>query len=96
MADDFQFDVFLSHSEKDVFCMSANAIGSDWAQLAIGTFRFRDPLNQQCRFSPPRLDDAPIKGSLAPFHYSNWLPQDREQEPSNAIFRFYRPPINSI
>ena len=113
MADEFQFDVFLSHSAKDkavvrelaarlqrdgvrvwldeeqikpgdsipakieaglehsrvlVLCMSANAFGSDWAQLEAGTcgrrnLRFRDPLNQERRFIPLRLDDAPIKGS---------------------------------
>jgi hypothetical protein len=44
--------------------MSANAFGSDWAQLEAGTFRFRDPLNKERRFIPLRLDDAPIKGSL--------------------------------
>src|SRR5881275_3303861 len=110
MPDDFQYDVFLSHSAKDkavvrpiaerlradglrvwlddweirpgdsipakieeglehsrllVLCMSANAFGSDWAQLEAGTFRFRDPLNKELRFIPLRLDDAPIKGSLA-------------------------------
>ena len=53
--------------------MSANAFGSDWAQLEAGTFRFRDPLNKERRFIPPRLDDAPIKGSLAQFLYVNWL-----------------------
>ena len=42
--------------------MSANAFGSDWAQLESGTFRFRDPLNKERRFLPLRLDDAPIKG----------------------------------
>ena len=46
-------------------CMSANAFGSDWAQLESGTFRFRAPLNEERRFLPLRLDDAPIKGSLA-------------------------------
>ena len=90
MADEFRYDVFLSHSSKDkeivravaerlradglrvwfdswilkpgdsipakieegleqsrvlVLCMSAQAFGSDWAQLEAGTFRFRDPLN---------------------------------------------------
>lgn len=104
MPDDFQYDVFLSHSSKDkpvvreiarrlqadevrvwldeeqikpgdsipakieeglersrvlVLCMSANAFGSDWAQLESGTFRFRDPLNKERRFLPLRLDDAP-------------------------------------
>jgi len=28
-----------------------------------GTFRFRDPLNKERRFLPPRLDDAAIKSS---------------------------------
>ena len=122
---DFQFDVFLSHSAKDkavvralaerlrkdglkvwfdewvlkpgasipakieegleqsrvlVLCMSANAFGSDWAQLEAGTFWFRDPLNRERRFIPLRLDDAPIKGSLAQFLYINWHPADRKQE----------------
>jgi TIR domain len=124
MADDFQYDVFLSHSAKDkavvrdvaerlrqdgvqvwfdewalkpgdsipakieeglersrvlVLCMSAHAFGSDWAQLESGTFRFRDPLNKERRFLPLRLDDAPIKGSLAQFVYINWLPADRDR-----------------
>jgi hypothetical protein len=110
MADDFKYDVFLSHSSKDkavvhalaerlrsdglrvwfdeweirpgdsipskieeglehsrvlILYMSAHAFGSDWAQLEAGTFRFRDPLNKERRFIPLRLDDAPIKGSLA-------------------------------
>ena len=47
--------------------LSAQAFGSDWAQLEAGTFRFRDPLNRERRFIPLRLDDAPIKGSLAQF-----------------------------
>ena len=104
MADDFRYDVFLSHSAKDtavvrdiaerlhddglrvwfetwelkprsrkatrekqieegleqsralVLCMSANAFGSEWAQLETGAFRFRDPLNKERRFIPLRLD----------------------------------------
>jgi small GTP-binding protein len=124
MADNFSYDVFLSHSSKDktvvravaerlktdglevwfdewsikvgdniphkieeglehsrvlVLCMSANAFGSDWAQLEAGTFRFRDPLNKERRFIPLRLDDAPIKGSLNQFLYIDWLPDDRDQ-----------------
>ena len=57
----------LEHSRVLVLCMSAHAFGSDWAQLEAGTFRFRDPLNQERRFMPLRLDGAPIKGSLAQF-----------------------------
>ena len=55
------------------------AFASDWAQLEAGTcgrrnLRFRDPLNRERRFIPLRLDDAPIKGSLAQFLYINWHP----------------------
>ena len=70
----------LEQSRVLGLCMSANAFGSDWAQLEAGTFRFRDPLNRERRFIPLRLDDAPIKGSLAQFLYINWLQADREQE----------------
>ncbi len=106
MPDDFQYDVFLSHSAKDkavvrplaerlradgvkvwfdewvlkpgdsipakieeelersrvlVFCMSANAFGSDWAQLESGTFRFREPLDKERRFISLRLDYVHIR-----------------------------------
>jgi len=113
MSDDFNYDVFLSHSVKDkpvvrrlaerlrqngllafsfgfrasdlgflppAACLSADAFGSDWAQLEAGTLRFRDPLNMERRFIPLRLDDAPVKGSLAQFLYINWLPGDGEQQ----------------
>ena len=33
----------LEHSRVLVLCMSANAFGSDWAQLESGTFRFPMP-----------------------------------------------------
>ena len=94
MAEDFNYDVFLSHSSKDkpivrdvaerlradglrvwfdewilkpgdsipakieegleqsrvlVLGMSAQAFGSEWAQLESYTFRFRDPLNKERR-----------------------------------------------
>ena len=56
---------------------AAHAFGSDWAQLESGTLRtgqrpFRDPLNKERRFLPLRLDDAPIKGSLAQFRSLNF------------------------
>ena len=73
----------LEHSRVLVLCMSANAFGSDWAQLESGTFRFRDPLNKERRFLPLRLDDAPIKASLAQFLYINWQEAVREREYDN-------------
>ena len=48
----------LERSRVLVLCMSANAFGSDWAQLEAGTFRFRDPLNREHRFIPLRLDNC--------------------------------------
>ncbi|MDX6382754.1 MAG: hypothetical protein QOK48_327 [Blastocatellia bacterium] len=125
MADNFSYDVFLSHSSKDkavvraiaerlkndgvevwfdewlikpgdniphkieeglensrvlVLCMSRSAFGSDWATLESHTFRFRDPLNKERRFIPLRMDDSPIKGSLAQFSYIQWLPECHQQE----------------
>src|SRR5215510_12100536 len=125
MADDFTYDVFLSHSSKDkavvravaerlradglrvwlddweirpgdhiqakieeglehsrvlVLCMSAQAFGSDWANLESYTYRFRDPLNKERRFIPLRLDATPLKGSLAQFLYIDWQADDRERE----------------
>src|ERR1041384_12948 len=70
----------LEHSRVLVLCMSANAFGSDWAQLESGTFRFRDTLNKERRFIPVRLDDSPIKGSLAQFHYIKWSSDAQTQE----------------
>jgi hypothetical protein len=109
MPDDFQFDVFLSHSTKDKKIVRdiAERLKKDGVKvwfdewvlkpgdsipskieeglehsrvLVLGTFRFRDPLNKERRFLPLRLDDTPIKGSLAQFLYINWLPEEREQE----------------
>ncbi len=70
----------LEHSRVLVLCMSANAFGSDWAQLEAGMFRFRDPLNKERRFLPLRLDDVPIKGSLRQFLCINWPRDPQKQE----------------
>ena len=75
----------LEQSRVLVFCMSANAFGSDWSQLEAGTFRFRDPLNKERRFIPLRLDEAPIKGSLAQFLYISWRAADRAQQYSALL-----------
>jgi WD40 repeat protein len=130
MYDEFQYDVFLSHSSKDkpivrdiarrlkkdgirvwldeeqikpgdnipakieeglehsrvlLLVMSANAFGSDWAKLESYTFRFRDPLNKERRFIPLRLDDAPVKGSLAQFLYIEWFPPVRKHKYAKVL-----------
>lgn len=59
----------LEHSRVLVLCMSANAFGSDWAQLESGTFGFRNPLNKERRFLPLRLANAHP-------YYSNWFHKD--------------------
>ncbi len=64
----------LERSRVLVLCMSAQAFGSDWAQLESGTFRFRDPLNKERRFLPLRPRRRPIKGLLAQLLYINRLP----------------------
>ena len=53
----------LERSRVLVLCMSANAFGSDWAQLESGTFRFRDPLNKERRFLPCASTTPPSKAS---------------------------------
>ncbi len=65
-----QIDEGLERSRVLVLCMSAQAFGSDWAQLESGTFRFRDPLNKERRFLPLRLDDTPHQRLLGaiPLH----------------------------
>jgi hypothetical protein len=71
----------LEGSAVLVLCVSKHSLGSDWATLESQTFRFRDPLNRKRRFIPLRLDDAPLKGSLAQFLYIDWRnPDDYEFE----------------
>ena len=54
----------LEQSAVLLFCMSANAFGSDWVQLESHTAIVRDPLNRDRRFLALRLDNAPIKAML--------------------------------
>lgn len=70
----------LEKSRILILCMSTHSFSSDWVKLESGTFRFRDPLNKERRFIPLRLDDAPIKGSLAQFLYIDWRNNNRDKE----------------
>ncbi len=58
----------LERSRVLVLCMSANAFGSDWAQLESGTFRFRDPLNMERRFLPLRPESPPLNPCMLQFN----------------------------
>lgn len=75
----------LESSRVLVLCMSSNAFASDWAALESQSFRFRDPMNKTRRFLPLRLDETPIKGTLAQFMYISWLPEQRENEYPNLL-----------
>jgi small GTP-binding protein len=81
----------LEQSRVLVLCMSSQALGSDWARLEAGTFRFRDPLNKERRFIPLRLDNAQIKGSLAQLLFIDWRDGDHEQ-PYSKLLEACRPP----
>ena len=71
----------LEQSALLLFCMSANAFGSDWVTLESHSAIFRDPLNRDRRFVPLRLDDAPIKAMFRGYAYLDWRPgADREKE----------------
>jgi len=41
----------LEHSRVLLLCMSANALGSGWAQLESGMFRFHDLSHNEHRFT---------------------------------------------
>ena len=71
LAERLRADGISKNSQLSTF-ISQPSPGSDWTQLESGTFRFRDPLNKERRFLPLRLDDTPIKGSLAQFRSLNF------------------------
>jgi small GTP-binding protein len=85
----------LEQSRVLVLCMSENAFGEDWSQLEAGTFRFRDPLNQERRFVPVRLDGSSIKESLAQYLYVDWCSAEREEEYSKLL-EGCRPPAKPV
>ena len=77
----FNFGFRLSEFGFAKPCMSAEAFGSDRAQLEAGTFvrgnlPFRDPMNRERWFIPLRLGDAPSRASLAQFLHIHWRPVD--------------------
>jgi len=56
MGEQFKYDVFLSHISKDKAVVRPVA----------------ERLRKDRRFIPLRLDDVPIKGSLAQYLYIEW------------------------
>jgi len=80
MGQDFQYDVFLSHSAKDnaVVRPLAERLGQD------GLEHLRFPL-QTLAFSLQPFPIAPIKGSLAQFLYVNLRPAKDELEYAKTL-----------
>ena len=62
----------LEQSRVLVLCMSTHVFGSDWATLEGQTVRFRDPLNQERRLLPLRLDDAAVPIWLDLYRHIDW------------------------
>jgi small GTP-binding protein len=85
----------LEHSRVLVFCMSKGAFGDDWVHLEVSSLRFRDPLNNERRFVPLRLDDSQINASIAHFLYINWLPSQSKQE-YEKLLEACRPPVKQM
>ena len=77
MANEFQFDVFLSHSAKN------KAVVRTLAER----LRQHTPEFQPSAFCIQSFHDAPTKGSRAQFLYINWRLMDREQEYANLTAR---------
>lgn len=77
----------LENSRVLLLFMSRAAFGSDWTQLESHTFRFKDPLNQSRRFIPLRIDDTPIKGSIAQFSYIDWRLENRTDETHSILLQ---------
>ncbi len=62
----------LEGSRVLLLCHSEHAVGSPWTGFELQTFQFRDPLNRERRYVVLRLDDTPLKATLAPFLYVDW------------------------
>jgi hypothetical protein len=74
MPDAFQYDVFLSHSAKDKAAVRPLAerlrkdrLRNNSQPSTLNPQPACAPLNQERRFIPLRLDDAPFKGCLAQY-----------------------------
>lgn len=74
----------LERSRVLVLCMSANAFGSDWAQLESdacrkGNLSFRDPLNKERCFLPLHLGVREIRHNRSALPLLISQSQDRAQ-----------------
>ncbi|HKQ77659.1 MAG TPA: TIR domain-containing protein [Blastocatellia bacterium] len=80
----------LGQSRTLALLMSEHADASDWVTFEHHAVLFRDPMNQQRRFIPVRLDDADVKDTLRQFAYVDW--RQRSDEEYARLLAACRPP----
>jgi len=72
-----KFEEELEYPLMQVLCISANAFGSDRAQLKADPFRLRIPLNKERHFISLRIDNAQLKASITSTQHTAALPNER-------------------
>lgn len=67
-----QAETALQQSRILVLCLSGHLSALDWAWWEYHTLPFRDPLNEERRFIPLRLDDSSGPDSLSQYSQLHW------------------------
>jgi WD40 repeat protein len=70
----------LENSRILLLFISQDALGPQFHELERQSLRFRDPLNENRRFIPIRLDNAPIPDLFEQFVSVDWRIEDNEPE----------------
>lgn len=82
----------LEQSRVLLLVASKNSLGKAWTRLEKQTLIFRDPLNQERRFVPLRLDDTPFPENLRQVESIDWA----DKKPEETVARLVavcKPPI---
>ena len=69
----------LENSRTVIICMSETYFASEWTQFERNRVLLNDPMNEQRRFIPVRLDDATIAEPLTDFVYIDWRQQSKNE-----------------
>ncbi|MFZ6845841.1 DUF4365 domain-containing protein [Undibacterium sp. RuTC16W] len=62
----------LDQSRVLLLFVSEHVLGNQWHQFEKETFKFRDPIHQERRFIPVRLEDVPLPDTLRQLEYVEW------------------------
>lgn len=84
MQDDFEQARVL------VLVISRDVSSAEWLRMEGISFPFRDPANKRRRFIPVRLDDTPVRSSIAQFQHIEWH-GNRRQEYAKLLSACERP-----